>query len=95
MTDPLAQVVEQVWQRNRERVLARLARTEVALRDLAGGVPADAGAAQDAHVLAGALGTYGRPGSELLKLAELALSGRGEADPLALADEVRRLTEGL
>jgi hypothetical protein len=95
VTDPVADVVEAMWQRNRARLLARLDRVEAALRAQSPAAPVDTAAAEDAHVLAGALGTYGRPGSELLKQVELALARRSEHDPIPLAEQVRRLADTL
>lgn len=65
----LEDMVEAVWLRQRPRVEARLHRVVAALQ--AGG--ADPDAAHEAHKLAGALGTYGRAGSDLAQQAERAL----------------------
>ncbi len=83
----LEDLVEAVWQRQRPRVLGRL---EVVVGALRAGV-ADQEAAREAHVLAGALGTYGRPGSSLLRRAELALTS-GDV-PSGLSAEVLALVE--
>lgn len=77
----LEDLVERVWQRQRPQVEERLHRVVSALR--AGAV--DPQAAVEAHKLAGALGTYGRPGSELAGRAERALRGEGSGEGLAAA----------
>lgn len=72
----LGALVEAVWLRQRPRVEARLHAVVAALRTGA----ADEGAAHEAHRLAGALGTYGRPGSDLAREAERALTS-GQVPP--------------
>lgn len=86
MTDPLAAALDRLWQTNGPELRARAERVLAALT----GEPSDReGAVRDAHVLAGALGTYGRPGSEVFAAAEVALTG---GDPAAeLVDDVRRV----
>ena len=74
--DPLAAIVEAMWCAQRDRIVARLLRVVNALE---AGV-ADPTSASDAHRLAGALGTYGRPGSELSREAERALLS-GQVEP--------------
>lgn len=89
MTEP-DPFVEQMWVKHRDRVLARLTALEESLDALARGEQVDrAAAAREAHVLAGGLGTYGRPGSELMSRVELALAVRDEAEWPALAGAVR------
>lgn len=94
-TDPLAAALDRLWRTNgpelrarAERVLSALSSPELEALDRADAV-------RDAHVLAGALGTYGRPGSELFAAAEALLDGGPEgAEPaarVALAADVRRL----
>ena len=92
--DAMSAILEQAWHRQHARVLGRLGRVALALDELAAGRAADASATGEAHVLAGALGTYGRPGSPLLREAEVCLSGDG-GDPAALARRVRALTAEL
>lgn len=93
MSDPeeVAALLEQLWQANRGVLLDRL---DVVVAGLSGAPGTDLqDAARQAHSLAGALGTYGRPGSPLLKSAERALAD-GAADDGAratLAQEVRAL----
>lgn len=83
--------MEAVWQRNAERVRARLALVVQAVEELArGGAPGQE-ATQEAHVLAGVLGTYGRPGSPLLRQAELALAAGQAPEAEALVAELRAL----
>lgn len=83
--DPLAVALDRLWRKNRPELLARAARVEAALID---GV-ADPIAAEDAHVLAGALGTYGRPGSALFATAEDLLTVGDPAARTELAAAVR------
>lgn len=92
--DAMAAILERAWERNHERVLGRLDRVALALEQLAGGSGGDTSATNEAHVLAGALGTYGRPGSPLLREAELCLSGEG-GDAAAIAVGVRALAAEL
>ena len=82
--------VEQMWAKHRTRVLGRLEIVCSALEDLAARRQPDRDpAAHEAHILAGALGMYGRPGSELLREVELALKEPGDADWSQLASRVR------
>lgn len=90
MEDALAAALDRLWQANRATLLARGEVVLAALEAVAADLPADrAAAARDAHVLAGALGTYGRPGSELFAEAERVLAdGAATATP-TLAERVR------
>lgn len=100
MSDPaeVAALLEQLWQDNRGVLLGRL---DVVLAALEARAAGQAGAQQDAarqaHSLAGALGTYGRPGSPLMRQAEKALDSEGgDAGSAAdLAAQVRALREAL
>ena len=96
MTDPLAAALDRLWRTNGPELRARAERVLAALAD-PGGDRADA--VRDAHVLAGALGTYGRAGSELFAAAEALLerepAGDHAAACRALADDVRRLLSDL
>ena len=93
--DPVAAAVEAAWQRNQVRIRSRLEHVLGGVEVLAdGGAPAP-DVEQEAHVLAGALGTYGRPGSALLRRAELALAQRDRLEAAALLEELRALTIGL
>lgn len=83
----LAALVEAMWRTKRDLVVDRLRSVVAALQQGA----ADPDAAADAHRLAGALGTYGRPGSELAQQAERALRS-GEVPP-GLADALLALVE--
>ncbi len=103
MTDPLAAALDRLWQRNGPELRVRAERVLAALAAPDGSGADRAAAVSDAHVLAGALGTYGRPGSELFATAEALLGGEvggapGGAERAAraqLADDVRRLLDEL
>ena len=88
--------MERLWTANRPKILARAATVLAALEDAAAGRPYDReAAAREAHTLAGALGTYGRPGSALFAEVERVLAGESdgcepESDPLSCAERVRR-----
>jgi hypothetical protein len=85
--DALAAAMATLWDKNRDTVVARAVAVHRALLD---GVGLDE-AAREAHVLAGALGTYGRPGSALFAEVERVLDGdEAEADLPALAARVSR-----
>lgn len=93
MPDPLAAALDRLWQTNGPELRARAERVLSALSSPEAVAGEDV--VRDAHVLAGALGTYGRPGSELFTMAEgLLEAGRDGGDPgarAALAEDVRRL----
>lgn len=93
----LAEMVERLWVTNAHVAIARLDSVARGLEALAAGEPADvAGVVEQAHMLAGSLGMYGRPGSDLLKQTEAALhAGVDPATAAALAVEVRALSAGL
>jgi hypothetical protein len=99
--DALTTALAGLWAKNRDRVLTRANAVLDALDAAAAGQPADlAAAARESHVLAGALGTYGRAGSEVFAEAETAMaaSGSGEpeaADLEALARRVREVVAAL
>ena len=93
--DPLAAAVEAMWDRNADRVRTRLGSVIAGVELLADGGDPGAEAEQEAHVLSGVLGTYGRPGSELLRRAELALGGSSRAEAAALVRELRSLAAEL
>jgi hypothetical protein len=92
----LADALERLWAVNRPNILARAAAVLAALEDAAAERPFDREvAAREAHTLAGALGTYGRPGSALFAEVERILAGEAaggepEADPRSCAERVRR-----
>jgi hypothetical protein len=86
----LRALLEATWSRNLVRVLGRLDRVAAALDRLTDDGDVTAEDVADAHTLAGALGTYGRPGSDLLRRAELLLSGARD-DPAHVAEQVRAL----
>lgn len=97
--DDLAAALDGLWLANRDKMLARGAAVLAALEDAAAGRPVDLGtAARGAHALAGALGTYGRPGSALFAEIERVLDGdegatcgdEPEADLASCAERVRR-----
>lgn len=94
MTDDL---VALLWARNRDRVLGHVAELSGGLAALAEGRPADTVAlARLAHRLAGSLGTYGRPGSDVARRVERALAGEYEAAAAAgLLADVRSLAADL
>lgn len=74
MTGDPDDFVERLWAANEARSRARLVDVLVVLDAVASGDQADLelGISQ-AHILAGALGSFGRPGSDLLKEVEQAL----------------------
>lgn len=96
MGDDLAAAMARLWTANRPKILARATTVLAALEDLAAGRSYDReAAAREAHTLAGALGTYGRPGSALFSEVERVLAGdvegcEPEADPGSCAERVRR-----
>ncbi len=93
--DPLAAALDRLWSANRATILAR---GEIVLAALEAGAAAEPpvcqAAAREAHVLAGALGTYGRPGSELFAEVERALA-EPVADSAELASRVREALRAL
>lgn len=96
--DDVSDLVERLWQTNRAKVLARLDEVLAAVDLLAAGRAADRTAAErQAHALAGALGTYSRPGSSLLKEVERTLAaGSGDREVLARhAEQLRALADDL
>lgn len=97
--DPLAAALDRLWRTNGPELRARAERVRAALTDSGGATGDQAGAVRDAHVLAGALGTYGRPGSELFATAEALLARElPDDDPgarVALAAEIQRLLPDL
>jgi hypothetical protein len=95
VTDPLDAVVARIWVRALPKVLARLDVVIGALSAAAAGTAAAAEEVRDAHVLAGTLGSYGRPGSDLLRDAELLLAGTGDGDAISLAGQIRELRDQL
>lgn len=92
----LAEALNRLWTANRPKILARGATVVAALEDAAAGRPFDRDAAiREAHTLAGALGTYGRPGSALFAevervLAEESAEPELEADLASCAARVRQ-----
>lgn len=97
MNEKLAELVERLWVTNAHVTFARLDDVARGLDAIAAGEPVDVPhVTGQAHVLAGSLGMYGRPGSDLLKQAEAALlAGVTPATAAALAAEVRALAAGL
>lgn len=101
MRDPLADALAALWATNRGRVLARATAVLRELEAAASGRAADLElAAREAHVLAGALGTYGQAGSAVFAEVEGALTSSGSAAPEevalgALADRVRQIVAAL
>ena len=91
----LAAVVAAMWERNADRIRARLAAVLAEVEVLASGGQPDQRGQQDAHVLAGVLGTYGRPGSELLRRTEQALADGAATEAPALAKDLRALATEL
>lgn len=92
--DPLAAALEALWSKNRDRVLER---AHTVLLALESGSDLEI-AAREAHVLAGALGTYGRGGSAVFAEVEAALAADaspGAADRGALAHRVRDVITAL
>lgn len=91
--DPLTAALDRLWQRNGPELRARAGRVLAALEAAGAGDGADrSAAAREAHVLAGALGTYGRPGSALFAAAEQLLADGAAQDPaalLSLSEQVR------
>lgn len=90
-------LVERLWISNRPRMQRRFLDVLEVLDALACEDEADVQlGARDAHVLAGALGTYGRPGSDLMKYVEQSLAAPVEAAVASeLADRVRQLFNDL
>ena len=95
MGDDLAAAMARLWTANRPKILARATTVLAALEDRAAGRSYDReAAAREAHTLAGALGTYGRPGSALFRRwsgswpASRGLRARGR--PASCAERVRR-----
>ncbi|MGQ0843964.1 MAG: hypothetical protein ACT4QF_07490 [Sporichthyaceae bacterium] len=80
--DALAAALAGLWAKNRPLVLER---AQTVLRELelaSTGQPADLSlAAREAHVLAGALGTYGREGSEVFSEVEQTVVSSSSAAP--------------
>ena len=102
--DDFTAALDELWNANRTRMLARGQTVLTALEDAAAGRPFDrATAAREAHALAGALGSYGRPGSALFAEVERVLDGEEgaggepelEADLSSCADRVRRALAAL
>ena len=78
----VADAVERLWHSNRPKILTRLRQVVSAVEQLACGGEVDRAEAQrQAHALAGALGTYRRPGSPLLKEVEQALASPEDDRP--------------
>jgi HPt (histidine-containing phosphotransfer) domain-containing protein len=101
--DDLAAAMDRLWTANRPKMLARGQAVLAALEDAAAGRPVDrTAAAREAHTLAGALGTYGRPGSALFAEIERVLDPHDDAagcepegDLASCAERVRLALETL
>jgi hypothetical protein len=91
VTDPL---VDQLWQRFRGTARERVAVLEQRCAALVAGtasVEQEQEAVAAAHKLAGALGTYGRPGSDVARDVELLLTRGGDRSALpGLVEQLRR-----
>lgn len=91
--DAVRRIVARTWERNRPRVLARLARVREALDDCPGGHDLPSELDADLHALVGALGTYGwLEASDVLFQVRASLAD-ASGDAAVRADLVERLQQ--
>ena len=95
MTESLEDMVARIRARSLPTVLERLAVVVDALATVALGASVSTEEIREAHTLAGTLGSYGRPGSELLREVEIVLKEADAETAMVLVEEVRRLSDQL